>query len=52
MAPVQFPTASGAEAGKWCPTGKGDGTHVAGAGAKPAFTVVSKLSLCEDMQND
>jgi len=36
---VQFPTASGAEAGRWAPDGKGNGTHVAagaGGGAAPA----------------
>ena len=24
-----FPTAAGGEAGRWCPDGRGDGTHVA-----------------------
>ena len=43
MSTIQFPTEQGTEAGRWCPTGTGNGTHVAAAGAKPAFTVVSCL---------
>jgi hypothetical protein len=28
MSAVQFPTVDGTEAGQWCPTGNGDGTHI------------------------